>query len=122
MTTNGPVDANRAQDVGRSHHRRPTPAPEAKLISATYAALRAELSDCLAELRPPLIDPAAPVVFGSPPPKGRPSLADRDRLVALIARLLGILGAEVEAPEAAGRTDPAQTTRPRPRRGRLDMG
>jgi len=113
------VSGNRPQDVGRSHRRKAAPPPESKLLSVAYAALRAELADCVAELRPPP-PPPGPPEFGTDPPKGRPSLADRDRLVALIARLLAILGAEVEAPgedQAAG----SAPTRPRKTR-RLDLG
>jgi hypothetical protein len=113
-------DARRPQDVGRSHRRRTARPPEVRLLAAAYVALRAELADCIAELRPLPIDPDAPIVFGTPPPKVRPSLADRDRLVQLIARLLAILGAEVEAPGDDQGADSAPT-RPA-RRRRLDLG
>jgi hypothetical protein len=112
------MDPGRPQDQGRRHRRTRAAPPDSRLLVTAYAALRAELADCVAELRPPP-PPDGPLVLGDPMPKGRPSLADRDRLVALIARLLGILGAEVEEPgEAAPAPGPARPAR----RGRLDLG
>jgi hypothetical protein len=46
-------DGDRAQDVGRSHKPRGIPAPETLEILERYrAAMRAELSDTLDEIRP----------------------------------------------------------------------
>ena len=106
-----------AADPGASHAKRGRPSPATlDLLARSHATLRDELSDLLVELRPPAAN--APIEFGKPAPKGRPSLEDRGRLVALIGKVMDLLGSEIVATPAP--EDPASS--PRPRRRRIDYG
>lgn len=108
-------------DPGASHARKGRPSAATRdLLADAQAALRAELRDTLAELRPEPVD-TAKLTIGGPMPKGRPELPDRVRLVGLIGDLMKLLGTEITpAPPTPG-PDELAGTRPR-RRGRVDYG
>lgn len=105
-----------AADPGASHAKRGRPSPETvDLLQSAHAALRAELADSLAELRPAATT-SGPIVFGETEPAPvRPGLADRVRLVGLIGDLMKLLGTEIVAPATAPDDIPRPLRRRRPR-------
>lgn len=110
-----------AADPGASHARKGRPSPATRdLLAAAHAALRDELSDTLAELRPEPVA-ARELTIGDPMPKGRPELPDRVRLVGLIGDLMKLLGTEIVPAPATPTPDALTDARPR-RRRRVDYG
>lgn len=113
MTDNG-----RPQDEGRRHRRKGAPSAATRaLLGAYQGAMRDELRDTLAELRP------APTtnVLGETTTM-RPALVDRLRLWDLAIKLGRELGTEIDpgpSPSDVARTGPS---RPRAGRGRVDYG
>lgn len=95
------VSGDRPQDVGRSHKRGRAPDPEAEAVLERYrAAMRAELDDTLAEIRP------ATGQLGFDGAVERPSLERRRALWDLAVKLGRELG---NAPLDAGWTgEPAE--------------
>jgi hypothetical protein len=107
-------------DPGASHARKGRPTPETRdLLAEAHATLRDELRDTLRELRPAATPPPG-LGLGDPAPI-RPTLADRDRLVGLIGKLMTLLGTEITPAPATRDALPAAVQRPR-RRARIDYG
>lgn len=115
-------DAGRAQDQGRRHRRAGKPSAETSTLLVRYqAAMRAELSGLLDELRgklPPagLLDDA-----GLAAEVQRPALKERTALWDLAVRLARELGTEVDPAAADHGTTGAAAPARRPRR-RIDFG
>lgn len=101
-------------DTHRRHRRKGAPGPSTRsLLERWQATLRAELEEVLGELRPP---PPEPIEFGAPPPKGRPDLATRARLIDLGVRIAHELGTELDTtPRTAAAPDTPHRPRPRSR-------
>ena len=92
-----PVGA-REQDVGRSHRRHRAPSPEtAELLERYQAAMRAELEDVLAEIRPAV---GQLTITGA---VQRPALEQRRALWDLAIKLGRELGSAIV--ETAGAPD-----------------
>lgn len=89
----------RAQDQGRPHSRkRRVPQADRSLIDAYRDALRAELRDAMAELRP--ADTAQRTLDGTPD-RHRPSLDTRQQLVRFMALCVKELGADLDEEDEA---------------------
>ena len=86
-------DTDRPQDVGRAHRKAGAPGPEtARILEAYRNAMRAELEDTLAELRP---EAGQLTIAGG---VKRPELAERVKLWNLAIVLARELGSSVDIP------------------------
>lgn len=102
-----------AADPGTPHRAKGRPSkPTADLLARSHAALRDELADTLAELRPPAPD-AGQLTLGGDVPAKRPPLAERKVLIGIVGDLMRLLGTEIVTTPA-----PADPTAPARRRGR----
>lgn len=100
-------DAARPQDVGRSHKRRGLPSPESLALLERYrAALRAELGETLAELRPDAAGEGLGLVA-----RAKPALPQRLKLWDLALKLARELGADTDLPPRPTDPAPAGATR-----------
>lgn len=110
------ADADRPQDVGRRHVRRPRRGDADRALVERYqAAMRRELEDCLTELEG---TPQPDGLHGPVPPK-RPDVAGRSRIWDLAMKLGRELGAAIDPdPLPDGPPAPAK----RKVRGRVDYG
>ena len=99
-----------AADPGASHARKGSPSPATRdLLTAAHDALRAELRDAIADLRP--VAPPGTNVLGEPMTVPRPPLAERVRIVDLMGKIMGLLGQEVVTVEDATPPPPRRRTR-----------
>jgi len=98
----------RPQDVGRSHKRRRIPSAESLALLERYrAALRAELGETLAELRP--TDPEGLGLV----PSAKPALSHRLKLWDLALKLARELGGDTDPPPRPYDATPPDATRGR---------
>ena len=114
------TEGARAQDQGRRHRRKGTPATAtASLLTRYQDAMRTELGSLLDEIAG---EPMPPGLLdeGKVPPVKRPAVAERARLWDLAIKIGRELGTEVDSrpPEDQG----AAPAAPRPRRRRVDFG
>jgi hypothetical protein len=106
-------------DPKAKHRRKGAPGPETRsLLERWQAALRAELGDVLAELRPEP-GPAQLAIDGTVMPRPRVDLTTRMKLVDLGVRIAHELGTELDTGERSGPAD--RPERPRAR-SRVEFG
>jgi hypothetical protein len=105
------TDGDRAQDVGRSHKRRGTPAPETELLLERYrAAMRRELAGLLAELEPAEVLTQASIDGTADKPVGLGLVARRERW-ELAIKLARELAGAIEPEWTGPRPSTAPTSR-----------
>lgn len=121
MTEDEAPATGRAQDAGRSHHKRGQPSPATTALLAQYhEAMRGELTEVLRELtgRPPDGVPPQLALDGTVPPPKRPSLKDRAALWDLGVKLARELGSSIDpAPDRDAAGKPATRGPARLKRG-----